>query len=887
MSRREPIKPPKWAINLLEWFCPDSLYEGILGDMLEQFDEEALSKGLFRAKFKFVWTVVRFFHPSILLKNKKLKKNIDMGLFQNHLKVARRSMMKYKFYSIINVFGLTLAIAFVFLSYMFIYNESSYDNFHAKKDNIYRVYNYRQDIQSGEKIDGTTSAVTPVPLVKNLASEVSGIVDYVRYASSSGTIRMDNTPFNETISMVDPAFLSVFSFPVLHGSEKALDDPNSVVLSKEMAQKYFNLEDPIGKEIEIILNDSSKIFVVQGVVDNMSDASSIKFDLLIPFERMEMVTSDHFMNSNNVAFIESWIEFEQVPDNNIVETLTATLKKETDSQDGRLMIDVQPLTQVHFDTNNIGLAAYTSPQKLWILTALSLLVLVIATINFITLSSGHSMHRLKEVGLRKTLGAAKSSLRIQLIFESFIVVMLASILGLLIAFLVLPVFNQLVGGTLIWNIAFGHLVFIFLLSLIISLISGGVQSILLTKVTPLVALKGSSAFAPKEGWLNQGLIVVQFFLSMILIIGTLIIRDQMNYIQKKDLGFDKERLLEMPLHASNDYRATKMLVDRFKSVALQNPDIISVGASMNSFLEPWTQLFFAQLDGSDEGIYFNQIDVDYLETMQIKLIKGEGLHSGGSAATDILVNESLVKHFEWDNPFDKQIPGKNFEGNHRIVGVVEDFHFSSLHNKIEPIILAVNQSSISTGVTGLSTYQWPPNLYRMLVRIGPGDLMNSVAFLEKSWNKINPNKPFSFSFVDNTLANSYRVELRWSKIINYASFFAIIIAWVGLIGLVRLSVQKRTKEIGIRKVLGSSVINVTKSLSSKFLVLILISNVLSWPVAWWASGRWLESFTYRIDLNILTFVLAGTAVLLVALISVGWQSYRAAIANPVDSLKYE
>jgi putative ABC transport system permease protein len=498
------------------------------------------------------------------------------------------------------------------------------------------------------------------------------------------------------------------------------------------------------------------------------------------------------------------------------------------------------------------------------------------------------MHRIKEIGLRKSLGASRFMLRVQLIFESFVITLLAASVGSVITYFILPAFNELIDGSIVWQITLLNFGFILLLSFLISLISGTVQAGILVSVTPLSALKGTTAFSSKESWLNQGLIILQFTLSALLITGTLIMRDQMNFIQQKDLGFDKDRLIEISLHTSGDLDATKQLIDRYKTTVQLNPLIKNMAGTMNSFLEPWTQLSFRQIDGSSEDIFFNQIDVDYLNTMNIKLVSGKNFNEvGGSNVTDIIVNEALVKHFEWDSPYDKQIPGRNFDKNHRIVGVIEDFHFSSLHNKIAPIILAIDQGSIASGVTGLNTYVWPPNLYRTVVRVGQGELSEAVSFLEESWKQVNPGKPFTYDFVDDVLANNYSEEARWNKVINYASIFAIVIAWMGLLGLTRLSVQKRTKEIGIRKVLGSSALKVTTALSMRFLFLVVIATAISWPIAWLAMGKWLESFSYRVDLSAMTFIVASAGILIISLFSVGMQAYRAAIANPVESLKYE
>ncbi len=880
--------PPRWATKFLHWYCPERLIEGIEGDLLEEYENLISQEGLKKANRKFIWTVFRFFRPGIIFRNRKVNKLIIMGLYKNHLLVAWRSMLKYRFYSAINILGLALAVSFVFLSYLFIYNELSYDNFHRNKDKIYRLNTHMVDRETGEQISRDHSGVTPIPLAPELGASIPEIREYARYGSSSGTINHKETPYEEVISLVDPSFLRVFSFPFIAGDRNtALDDANNVVITKEMAIKYFEGLDPVGGSLEITMNDSTRIYFVSGVIDNMESVSSIPFDFLIAFERFGMLVPERLLTSYHVAFIESYVMFDSPVKEDVSQLLSEAIAKDTERSRARLIVDIQPLMDIHLNPEIEGIARMTNPQKLWIMSALALLVLIIATINFITLSTGHALNRVKEIGLRKTLGAFKSSLRIQLIFESFLVTVISGIMGLGLTKIIVPFFNSLLGSSIVFDPLPIHLGFFLLIAIAISIISGGIQSTALLGFRPVDALKGKKVFTSKESWLNQGLIIVQFSVSIMLIIGTVVIRNQLHFIQNKDLGYDDDRLVQINMHSSDDTEFSKKLVERYRAEAMTNPQIISVGASMNSFRDPWTKLSFLQVDETSEDVYFNQIDKEYLSTLDIKLKEGTGFISDGVAGSGIIVNQSLVDHFAWVNPFEMQIPGKNFEGTHQIIGIVEDFHFSSLHNKIEPLILALDDDPIASGITGLSTYVWPSNLHQLIVRIGPGDLSNAIDFLERSWMNVNPDKPFTYDFVDEILAQNYEEEARWRKLIDAASIFALVIAWMGLLGLTRLNVQKRIKEIGIRKVMGSSLWDVISLLSRRFMVLVSISMIISFPVAWIVLEKWLESFSYRIDLNILVFIAAGIAVLVISMISVSLQTTRAARANPVDSLRYE
>ena len=883
------MNPPKWSIAFLKWFCPDELLEGVLGDMLEQFEQDQKYLSKRKANRSFVWNVLRLFHPSIILRNHLTVKLINMGMLRSHLLVVIRSMMKYKFYSIVNVLGLSFAMAFIFLAFLFIQKERSYDQFHNQKASVFRVYHNIINAETGQST--SKSAVTSIPLAKDLASELPSITHFTRYGSSSTTLLKESIPYDETVHFIDPGFFEMFDFPLIQGDKKTiLDQPNSVVISTQSAKKYFGEADPIGQTLVFDLNDSLLITNISGVIDPTKDRSSLPFDFLMPIEQYKLLISDQAFTSYKYGLVENYIMLDNKTDQKAIEPLlTQAIEKYSPSEDNKIAFGLQALSSIHLDDKITGNALYTSPQKLYIMLALTILVLVIAGINFITLSTSHALNRLKEVGVRKTLGALKRQLRRQLVVESFFVIFLSTIIGITLANFILPTFSALIESPMQFTLGFAELGFIGLIILVIAWITGNLQSLVLLKDHAIHALKGNLSFPRRNRWFNESLIVLQFALCIILIIGAINIRSQMHFIQNKDLGYNKERLLEISLgFSSSDVEVTKQMAERFRALALKDSRILEIAASMNNSREPWTQLVFDQADGSTESIFFNQINESYLKTLDIDLLEGTDYYQDTqNAANTILVNEALVKHFGWEDPFSQQIPGQNFQGSHQIIGVVKDFHFSSLHQQIEPLILAIDPSSISSGITGLSTYIWPPNLYQLVVRIGPGEIKPMLDHLESVWKEVQPDKSFSYHFVDEVLEAKYAEEKRWGKVTDWASGFAVFIAWLGLLGLMRLMVQKRTKEIGIRKVLGSSTPNIMALLSRRFFFLVLFGCIISWPIAWVLVGRWLESFTYRIDLNPFLFLMIGIGVLMVALSSIGIQSMGAARANPVEALKFE
>lgn len=888
MKNSENSPPPGWAIRFLDWFCPDDLFEGILGDILEEYEADLRNLALRKARRRFIWNTLRFFHPSILLRNHLKVKLINMGMLKSHLLVALRSMRKYKFYAAVNILGLSFAIAFVFLAFLFIKNELDVDQFHSQKASIYRLYHKIVNVETGEA--NNVSAVTAIPLAKDLKEELPSIRKYTRHGSSSATVRKGNTPYAELLTFVDSDFLSMFDFPVLAGDvQTALSQPGAIVLSREKAKKFFGQANPIGQSLALDMNDTTLNVQVSGVVDAMTTKSSIQFGILLPFEQYKTLIPASMFTSYAYGLVENYILLDAKQPKAELETLlTEAIQKYSPPDDKRLELGLQPLAKMHLDDQITGNATYTRPQKLYIMSALALLVLIIAAINFITLSTSHGLNRMKEMGMRKTLGALKRQLSGQLIVESIFITLLAGSLGAVIAHSLSPAFAELIESSLQFSLNVSSLLFLLSTIVLIGLMAGAFQSLVLVRSRAAQALKGKFLYSGYKSWFNQSLIVVQFALSVLLIIGALNIRGQMRYIQNKDLGFDEERLLEISMENPADLEAARLLSERFRAESRKDARILSVGASMNNSREPWTSLKFEQDDGSQETIFFNQVDKDYLETMGIELVSGTSFRDLSEGRTKgILVNEALVRHFGWEDPLSRQIPGKNFTGSHQILGVVKDFHFSSLHQRIEPLILALHEEAIISGVTGLSTYVWPPNLYQLEVRIGPGELGPVVRHLQDVWTEVKPDKDFVYHFVDETLQAKYAAEERWAKVINIGALFAIGIAWLGLLGLMRLSVQKRVKEIGVRKVLGASAGGVVLLLSKRFLFLVTIAILIAWPLGWLLSSQWLQSFTYRIALNPLWFLAAGLGVLLLTLFSVGLQSMRAARANPVEALKFE
>lgn len=812
-----------------------------------------------------------------------------MGLLKNHLLVALRSMMRFKFYSFINILGLSTAIALVLLVSLFVQNELGYDQFHTQKDCIYRLSDRKVDVVTELKV--SEDAHTSIPLAPALKAEIPAIKKFARMASTSGLLIKKQTPYRETITFVDKEFLEIFDFPMLSGqSSLALQQRNSIVITPAMAEKYFGYEDPMGKHIEMVIKDSTQQMKVTGIIDAKKGKSSITFDFLVPLIQYQVDVSEEIFHDFGIGILDSFVLLEQQADlTELSSLMSIVVQKYEPSSNVRMETGLYPLTGIHFDTDVVGNTTFINPQKIWILVAIAALVLIVATINFITLSTGHALVRLKEIGLRKTLGAFRGQLRRQFVAEAFFVTFMACAVGVGIALFMLPLFNRLLDTALSFQIGLFSIGVLLSVCGLVALVAGNLQGLTLIKTKAQQALTGKLSASSNTNWFNRILIVIQFTLSILLIIGALIINAQMNYVQNKALGYEEERLLGVSMGGSDDREANRRFFRKYKALLTQEPQVKVVSAAMNPIREKnWTKLRFMQSDDQEEGIFFNLVTPEFVQSMGIEIVEGSDFRPDEPKdSRAILVNEALVRHFGFDDPLNAQIPGKNFDTPHRIMGVVKDFHFSSLHHKIQPLILAVNLNAVRSGITGVTAYVWPPDVYQILVRVGPGELSSIIKSMERAWGKMNANEPFRCEFADEMIAATYKEENRYKNITMAASVFAIGIAWMGLLGLTRLTVQKRTKEIGIRKVLGSNSIGVAALLARPFIMLILFSILIGTPIAWWITSEWLNSFTYRIELSAFEFVLAGVGVLITALLSVGIQSYRVSMANPSECIRHE
>jgi putative ABC transport system permease protein len=808
-------------------------------------------------------------------------------MFKNYLKVAVRSLLRQKAYSFINIFGLAVGLACCILIFLFVQHEWSYDTFHRNAGTIFRVVQAEKNV-AGER---TLSAYQPLPLAPALHDEFPAIIRAVRFITSGNVIvKYGETSFSENVLFADSPMFAMFTFPLLQGNPATvLQNPNAIVLSEKMAQKYFGDAEPLSQRLALNFGNQFEDFIVTGVAQNAPDNSSIRFDFVLPYIKYPAYESALTRwNSNRTS------TFIQLADKNQATALEKQFPSfvekyfgaliQAAQNDGELSKDadalqlrLQPLTDIHLNPNFVNSLEPTSnPVYSYILAGIAVLVLLIACCNFMILAVGRSTSRAREVGVRKVVGAARVQLLRQFFGEALLLNFLALLLGIGLAELFLPEFNQLAGKSL--AISYGgnwaFLLAMLALMLLVGLAAGSYPAIFLSRFQPVTVLKDDMARGGKNR-LTHALVVIQYVLSIFLITGTLVMMKQLDFLKSKKLGYNEENVVAIRTFTGWNNEGARLL-EVFRNALADRSEIRNVAGTIYSFTRGSSEEGFKS-EGVEHSAYVYRVDENYLATLGMELIAGRNFSKDfpSDSSNAVIVNEALVKDFGWDEAIGRKITGfRNVQGlaEPTVIGVVKNFHFLSLHNEIAPVILHVNPN-------------WP--IRYILVKIANVEVPQTLALLRDTWHRVSPNAPFEFYFLDEDVENQYRAEARWGKIVGYASVLAIFIACLGLFGLATLTTAKRIKEIGIRKVLGASVVRIAGLLSKDFVKLVLLANLVAWPIAWYAMNKWLQNFAYRTALGWWIFALAGGLALLIALLTVSTQAIRAALANPVEALRYE
>jgi putative ABC transport system permease protein len=762
---------------------------------------------------------------------------------------------------------------------MHITDELTYDKYHKNPERIYRV-TYESD-HHGKT---TYTAQTPAPLGPALLKEYPEIRDYVRVFRFDVLLNRGEKRFFETIHFTDESIFDIFTFPLLQGdTETALKEPNSIVLTEESAEKYFGGEDPIDK---ILTVNSNRDFIVTGVLKNIPRNSHFSFDFLVPIEAFFQINSGRredwgYVSYYNYLLVENGFspaDFEKKLPPFVMKYIGGNFRdlfgENIDQVPSMYKFHLQPLLKIHLHSHlEDEMEPNGNITYVYIFSTIALFILFIACINFVNLSTGRASSRAREVGIRKVVGARRGELIKQFLGESFFLSFISFLIALVLVELFLPVFNSLSGKELAISF-FGNWTFLvaFLGILIaVGILSGSYPAFLLSAFIPVDVLKGRITAKVSTAPIKKGLVVFQFAISTILVVGTVIIYNQMIFVRNKNLGFDKEHLVIV-------YDQNRRVVGRyesFKNELLKNPNIIATSASsglpVNIFSKSTARPMGAEFD---EAILLPVIAVnyDFIDTYGLELVSGRKFSRKfeTDAKEALIINEAAAEKFGWEDPIGEMmdvIGGRKG----RIIGVLKNFHFSSLHESIEPLVL----------------YIQPFFCRYFSIRIRSQDIPHTIAVIEKTWRKFAPARPFEYSFLDDGLDRLYRAEMRLGKIFIYFTILAIFIACLGLYGLSSFTAEQRTKEIGIRKVLGASIGNIIFMLSKEFTKWVIVANFIAWPIAYYAMNRWLQNFAYRISISVWIFILSTALALFIAFFTISFQVVKAAVINPVESLRYE
>jgi putative ABC transport system permease protein len=801
-------------------------------------------------------------------------------MFKNYLKIAFRNLLGHKGYTFINVAGLAVGMACCILILLYVRYELSYDRYHDQADRIYRVSLHGR--LAGNDVNVT---YTCVPLAPTLVNEYPEVLHATRLRRAYRTILVSigDRRFNEErVFYADSTYFSVFTLPLILGDPKtALSAPNSVVLTRETANKYFGEENPIGKTLTF---DNSTDYLVTAVSENVPPNSHFHFDFLASFVSLDYHTSTVWISNNLQTYV---VLKENASASQLIAKLPGLVSKYVAPQiqqamgisfdafiegGGKYGYSLQPVTDIHlYSKLDDEIEPGSSAAFVTIFSLIALFILILACINFMNLATARSANRAKEVGLRKVVGSNQFQLVRQFLIESILLSATALVLAVILVELFLPAFNNLAAKQIETNY-FGKgslLPGLVIITLLVGLLAGSYPAFFLASFQPISVLKGKSMAGSSV--LRSGLVVFQFVISISLIIATFVVYSQLQYIRNKELGFDKEQVVVIQRAA-----ALGDQLYAFQSEVKQFPGILSTTATMHLPGRPVdTNAYKPEGTSESEGylVMAFAVGYDFVETLGIELAAGRSFSRDFSTdSTALIINEAAVEKFGWADAVGKTIiePDPEGPGVAQVIGVMKDFHFESLHDEIRPALLRLGTV---------------PRF--IAVRISGGDIPGTLAHLGERWSELAPNQPFEYTFLDEDFDRLYRTDQRVGKIFGTFSVLGILVACLGLFGLASFSAEQRTKEIGIRKTLGASISNIILLLSKEFTTLVVISFLIASPLAYFAMSKWLQNFAYRTDIGILTFIAAGGLALLVAWFTVSYQSIKAALANPVEALKYE
>jgi len=851
---KQKQRPPKIAEGLLKLLANRRAQSAIIGDLEEEYTALTESRGKTYALLWY-WKTIILSLPSFI------KNNVSWSLtmFINYLKITLRNLLRNKLSSTINILGLAVGMACFILIALWVQDELSYDKFHTNKDELYLLtITHPNDI-----VDYNV----PYALAPVLASEYPEILEYTRIyeldtMTCSFKYQRQNGQqvkfYEDSVILVDPCFFSMFSFPLVEGDPTtALENPNSLILREEIAKKYFGEDDPIGKKLTF---NNREDLIVTGVVQ-VSSNSHIQFDFLAPLED-DLATNWNWKDQSFVLMDKN-VRLDDFRD----KIVGAFNTHYPHNFSGTLKVDIMPMTKVHL---SFGRMTYV-----YIFSVIAMFILFIACINYMNLTTASSSNRAKEVGLRKVVGAKRIHLIFQFLGESIFMSLFSLVLSLLLVRMALLVLNTLTSKQLTFFPTQIPTLYIFLFGLVlfVGIVSGSYPALYLTRILPVDTLRASFHFKNNRSLFRVVSVVGQFTISVLLIVCTAVVFKQLNYVQNRPLGINTNSVLKLPFNTD-----LKRRYPIFRNELLQNPNILVVSAGQ---AVPYNEDYKTQgveWDAKDPDlvplIRYSITDADFIELFEIQILEGRSFDRANiSDRKNFVINQAAVKYMGMESPIGQRLKFWGQEG--QIIGVIKDFHHVSLHREILPHYFTINPRFSANA------------LKYIFVKINSVNIPDTMKYIQETLVKNAPNYPVEYDFLDQGIGALYQSEQKLGKIFTYFAILAILISCLGIFGLSAFSAEQRTKEIGIRKILGSSASGITFLLSKEFSRWILLANIFAWPIAFYTMHKWLENFAYRTAINVVLFLLAGGLSLVIAALPVGYQALKAATSNPVDALRYE
>jgi len=911
--------PPSWLNRLLEWFCAEEFLEVVQGDLHEMYHRNVQEKGKFRANLCYLGDVLDLFRPFALGFNFPYFHITTTGMYRNYLTTAFRNFRRQFGVSLINVLGLAIGMAAFIIILTYVSFELSYDDYHANKNKLYRwvLLPYKPDGELVNQLAPTSPVFAPfmtanMPEVKKVCRLFHCPTDAPFITISHIDEKDKITSFNEEKAyFADPAFLTMFTVHMLGGDTSSLNEPNTVILSESTAERYFGENDPeeiIGQALTIpFTNYIENQYVITGIFEGFPPNTHFQADMLLSYTTLVEANpgtyDEMWINPHMYTYLQlhPHITEEQflARRNEYINLLNERYQQaKTDPFEVRFEYDVIPVDAIYLHSNlTRELTSGGNARMIYFLLMIGIFIVIIAWVNYVNLSTASAIQRTREVGVRKVIGAGKMQLILQFLSEAFILNLMAALLSWVIVWLSLPFFQQLTGKPIspqLWQegmphtyIFYGAFALLFLLS---ALLSGIYPAWVLSSFKPLKALRGQFiSHAPKGISLRSGLVVFQFAISVILIAGTYAVYQQLTYMQNQDLGFEKEQalIIRSPVDDSLKFAALEV----FKNELLQQAFVETAATSSNI---PGQKINWVKGIGTSIGqatgiVRLISVDDEFLNMYNFNMLAGRTFSEAyGSDGQGIVMSENLVEQLGFENAeaaLHEQVWLQDM-GEREVIGVAQNYHQSSLKDAFMPVAF-LREGATATTASGLVySFKHLDKAY-LSVKMNPSHLLDKMSVIEDKWSEYFAAFPFDYFFLDESFDHQYRAELQFSNIFGTFAGLAIFIAGLGILGLSSYMAAQKSKEIGIRKVLGATVTNIVLLLSSKFVRLVGIATIIALPVAYWVFDHWLENYAFRIDIGWWFFVIPALVVFLIAIITISVQTVKAALANPVDSLKYE